>query len=113
MAFPLQVAYLARFRIAHRDIKLENIMLFRDDEGDLSIKLIDLGMAAHQPEGELLMTCCGSPHYAAPEIMEVGQTLPVAIKLDMRFDMSPHLARAYRMTGASPTSGLAASSSTP
>ncbi|BGP57154.1 serine/threonine-protein kinase gin4 [Rhodotorula sphaerocarpa] len=64
------VAYLARFRIAHRDIKLENIMLFRDDEGDLSIKLIDLGMAAYQPEGELLMTCCGSPHYAAPEIME-------------------------------------------
>lgn len=76
LAFPLQVAYLARFRIAHRDIKLENIMLFRDDEGALSIKLIDLGMAAYQPEGELLMTCCGSPHYAAPEIMEVGQTLP-------------------------------------
>lgn len=46
-------------------------MLFRDEREDLSIKLIDLGMATYQPPGELLTMSCGSPHYAAPEIMEV------------------------------------------
>ncbi|GAA5991765.1 hypothetical protein JCM10908_001130 [Rhodotorula pacifica] len=64
------VAHLARFRICHRDIKLENIMLWRDEDGEISTKLIDFGMAAYQPEGELLTMSCGSPHYAAPEIME-------------------------------------------
>ncbi|GAA5869146.1 hypothetical protein JCM3774_003964 [Rhodotorula dairenensis] len=64
------VAHLARFRICHRDIKLENIMLWHDEDGEVSIKLIDFGMATYQPEGELLSMSCGSPHYAAPEIME-------------------------------------------
>lgn len=71
---PRQVAHLARFRICHRDIKLENIMMWRDEDGEVSIKLIDFGMATYQPEGELLTMSCGSPHYAAPEIMEVSRT---------------------------------------
>jgi serine/threonine protein kinase len=58
--------YCHRLLICHRDLKPENILL---DRRDLSVKLIDFGMAALQPEGKLLSTPCGSPHYAAPEVV--------------------------------------------
>lgn len=62
--------------IAHRDLKLENILVVKDVRGQLSIKLADLGMAAFQSPDELLATSCGSPHYASPEVVSVR--LPVA-----------------------------------
>ncbi|GAA6049269.1 hypothetical protein JCM3770_005914 [Rhodotorula araucariae] len=62
--------YLRRFSLAHRDIKLENLLLCYDDEGEPILKLGDLGMATHQRIGELLTTSCGSPHYAAPEVVK-------------------------------------------
>ena len=52
--------------IHHRDLKPENILL---DYGNMVIKLVDFGMAALQPEGDFLTTPCGSPHYAAPELL--------------------------------------------
>ncbi|EME48825.1 hypothetical protein DOTSEDRAFT_162654 [Dothistroma septosporum NZE10] len=58
--------YCHRLLICHRDLKPENILLNQDD---LSVKLIDFGMAALQPEGRKLSTPCGSPHYAAPEVV--------------------------------------------
>lgn len=58
--------YCHRLLICHRDLKPENILL---DRHDLSVKLIDFGMAALQPQGRLLSTPCGSPHYAAPEVV--------------------------------------------
>ncbi|KXL42483.1 hypothetical protein M433DRAFT_59367 [Acidomyces richmondensis BFW] len=58
--------YCHRLRICHRDLKPENILL---NQKDLTVKLIDFGMAALQPEGRLLSTPCGSPHYAAPEVV--------------------------------------------
>lgn len=118
-----QVAHLARFRICHRDIKLENIMMWRDEDGEVSIKLIDFGMATYQPEGELLTMSCGSPHYAAPEIMEVSRTYePVLSACCASSDsdgsklMPWRVAcrdRVSRTTASSPTPGPAASSSTP
>lgn len=59
------LSYCHRFNICHRDLKPENILL--DSEGN--IKLADFGMAALQPAGHWLNTSCGSPHYAAPEII--------------------------------------------
>ncbi|KAM5439554.1 serine/threonine-protein kinase gin4 [Microsporum ferrugineum] len=59
------VSYCHRFNICHRDLKPENILL----DGFLNVKLADFGMAALQPEGHLLNTSCGSPHYASPEII--------------------------------------------
>lgn len=61
------VAYIHHKGYAHRDLKPENLLL---DE-DQSLKLIDFGLAA-KPKGgmkEQLQTCCGSPAYAAPELV--------------------------------------------
>jgi serine/threonine-protein kinase HSL1 (negative regulator of Swe1 kinase) len=59
------LSYCHRFNICHRDLKPENILL---DSGR-NIKLADFGMAALQPADRWLNTSCGSPHYAAPEII--------------------------------------------
>jgi BR serine/threonine kinase len=52
---------------SHRDLKPENLLL--DDKNN--IKIADFGMASLQPEGSMLETSCGSPHYACPEVIRV------------------------------------------
>uniref|UniRef100_K1Q7Q7 non-specific serine/threonine protein kinase n=1 Tax=Magallana gigas TaxID=29159 RepID=K1Q7Q7_MAGGI len=61
------VAYIHNQGYAHRDLKPENLLL---DE-DQNLKLIDFGLCA-KPKGGMdsqLFTCCGSPAYAAPELV--------------------------------------------
>ncbi|TVY49671.1 Serine/threonine-protein kinase [Lachnellula occidentalis] len=60
------VGYCHSFNICHRDLKPENILLTKGGE----IKVADFGMAAlHQSPDHKLETSCGSPHYAAPELI--------------------------------------------
>lgn len=60
------IGYCHQFHICHRDLKPENILLTRD----MDIKIADFGMAALQQSDEhRLVTSCGSPHYAAPEVI--------------------------------------------
>ncbi|KAF4071647.1 hypothetical protein AMELA_G00275720 [Ameiurus melas] len=62
------LAYVHSQGYAHRDLKPENLLI---DE-DRNLKLIDFGLCA-KPKGGLgyeLMTCCGSPAYAAPELIQ-------------------------------------------
>ncbi|KAM7205581.1 hypothetical protein V8F33_000907 [Rhypophila sp. PSN 637] len=58
--------YCHSFNICHRDLKPENILLKNDGQ----IKIADFGMAAlQQAPHHQLKTACGSPHYAAPELL--------------------------------------------
>lgn len=61
------LSYVHARDIAHRDLKPENILL--DQEG--TIKLSDFGLCHHvDPKIKVMMTPCGSPYYASPEIIQ-------------------------------------------
>ncbi|XP_007648919.1 sperm motility kinase-like [Cricetulus griseus] len=59
------VHFLHQRQIAHRDIKLANILIDRAG----NIKICDFGMAIQVKEGQMLTKACGSLYYMAPEIM--------------------------------------------
>ncbi|KAM6432688.1 uncharacterized protein O9250_000087 [Rhynochetos jubatus] len=70
------VEHLHRQGIVHRDLKIENFLL---DENN-NIKIVDFGLSnTAKFEGlsqELLHTQCGSPAYAAPELLAHGKYGP-------------------------------------
>ncbi|CAK0790561.1 unnamed protein product [Prorocentrum cordatum] len=53
------------FNVVHRDLKPENILL--DHRKD--VKIVDFGLSNTFKDGQLLQTACGSPCYAAPEMI--------------------------------------------
>ena len=65
--------YIHKKNIAHRDIKLENILL----KSNYEIKIIDFGFGMLNPEKKLQKFFCGTLNYMPPEIAEkkpyVGQ----------------------------------------
>ena len=52
--------------IAHRDIKLENILLDKDNK----VKIIDFGFSTCMPSDRKAKMFCGTPSYMAPEIVQ-------------------------------------------
>ena len=60
------IEYIHKLRICHRDLKPENIILTLNNE----IKLIDFGLSNFYNKNQLLKTSCGSPLYAAPEMLK-------------------------------------------
>ena len=59
------IEYLGKIRVAHRDLKPENLLI--DSRNNL--KIADFGLSNIYKNNELLSTACGSPCYAAPEML--------------------------------------------
>ncbi|RHZ87761.1 hypothetical protein Glove_30g30 [Diversispora epigaea] len=59
------VEYCHRHKIAHRDLKPENLLL----DPYHNVKIADFGLSNIMTDGEFLKTSCGSPNYAAPEVI--------------------------------------------
>ncbi|XP_013383308.1 5'-AMP-activated protein kinase catalytic subunit alpha-2 isoform X2 [Lingula anatina] len=59
------VDYCHRHMVVHRDLKPENLLL----DSSLNVKIADFGLSNMMTDGEFLRTSCGSPNYAAPEVI--------------------------------------------
>lgn len=59
------VEYCHFQKIVHRDLKPENLLLDAND----NIKIADFGLSNLMRDGDFLRTSCGSPNYAAPEVI--------------------------------------------
>lgn len=60
------VEYIHKLGVVHRDLKPENLLLDHNN----NIKIVDFGLSNLYKEGEKLKTACGSPCYAAPEMIK-------------------------------------------
>ncbi|KRX57986.1 NUAK family SNF1-like kinase 1 [Trichinella sp. T9] len=59
------VYFCHKNNVAHRDLKLENILL----DKNMNAKIADFGLSNYFSDHSLLRTFCGSPLYASPEII--------------------------------------------
>ena len=59
------VEYCHRNMVVHRDLKPENLLL----DSKMNIKIADFGLSNVMRDGHFLKTSCGSPNYAAPEVV--------------------------------------------
>ncbi|ODM94252.1 5'-AMP-activated protein kinase catalytic subunit alpha-2, partial [Orchesella cincta] len=59
------VDYCHRHMVVHRDLKPENLLL----DKYLHVKIADFGLSNMMCDGDFLRTSCGSPNYAAPEVI--------------------------------------------
>ena len=62
------VEYCHLQRVVHRDLKPENLLI-DGETGNSIIKIADFGLSNFMKDGKFLATSCGSPNYAAPEVI--------------------------------------------
>jgi len=65
------IKYLHDRGIVHRDLKPQNVLCATSDPTD--IRIADFGLSKILSEDTMLKTCCGSPHYLAPEVLQCSQ----------------------------------------
>lgn len=81
------LGYLHRRGIVHRDVSPDNIMMTRDEEGQICAKLIDLGIARVERADEELTAAgefLGKLRYSSPEQLTKGPSSP---SIDARSDL--------------------------
>lgn len=68
--------------VAHRDLKLENILLGSTSD-DALVKITDFGLAKLIGPQSFMKTMCGTPSYQAPEVLLAGngQAAPEAVRV--------------------------------
>mmetsp|Transcript_33338 Transcript_33338/g.81855 ORF Transcript_33338/g.81855 Transcript_33338/m.81855 type:complete len:549 (-) Transcript_33338:171-1817(-) len=59
------IDYCHKYMVVHRDLKPENLLL----DANLNVKIADFGLSNMMRDGSFLKTSCGSPNYAAPEVI--------------------------------------------
>eukprot|EP00003_Mantamonas_plastica_P000763 TRINITY_DN1058_c0_g1_i8.p1 TRINITY_DN1058_c0_g1~~TRINITY_DN1058_c0_g1_i8.p1 ORF type:complete len:483 (+),score=152.08 TRINITY_DN1058_c0_g1_i8:570-2018(+) len=59
------VAYCHNYMVVHRDLKPENLLL----DSNWNVKIADFGLSNMMKDGDFMRTSCGSPNYAAPEVI--------------------------------------------
>ena len=78
--------YLHRKRIIHRDVSPDNLLVTRDEEGALLVKLIDLGIAKIREGDENLTsagTFVGKVRYSSPEHFHTREGQEVSARSDL------------------------------
>ena len=71
------IEYLHMINCAHRDLKPENLQLDEDN----TLKIADFGLGTSYNPCELLKTPCGSPCFAAPEMISGKKYDPLAVDI--------------------------------
>jgi len=74
------VDYLHSKGIAHRDLKPENLLCSESEEG-VVIKIADFGLSKAFANGSVLETSCGTPDYAAPEVLRMDGAYDKSVDL--------------------------------
>uniref|UniRef100_A0A7S4UGQ0 non-specific serine/threonine protein kinase n=1 Tax=Paramoeba aestuarina TaxID=180227 RepID=A0A7S4UGQ0_9EUKA len=62
--------YLHSLGIVHRDLKPQNILLSSPNVREATIKITDFGLSKIAAKGKFLHSQCGTPAFAAPELIE-------------------------------------------
>ncbi|XP_027165337.1 SNF1-related protein kinase catalytic subunit alpha KIN10-like isoform X2 [Coffea eugenioides] len=71
------IEYCHHHMVVHRDLKPENLLL----DSKRNVKIADFGLGNIMRDGHFLKTSCGSPNYAAPEV--VGNRLYAGPEADV------------------------------
>lgn len=75
------VRYMHQNHVCHRDLKPENLLCSEGEGKSMVIKIADFGLSKMFNAGEVLKTSCGTPDYAAPEVLQTEDTYSNAVDM--------------------------------